>query len=75
MCFFFCLISAVPYFVLALEDQFADSGAELHWRCEAGGQPEPTYYWLKNGVVRLFSLNAATLAVLVPTSSYMYIYS
>ena len=65
MCFFFCLISAVPYFVLALEDQFADSGAELHWRCEAGGQPEPTYYWLKNGVVRLDV--AAALAVFANT--------
>ena len=65
MCFFFCLISAVPYFVLALEDQFADSGAELHWRCEAGGQPEPTYYWLKNGVVRLNA--AAALVVFANT--------
>ena len=45
------LLLAVPYVILELEDQFADSGAELVWRCEAGGNPEPSYFWLKNGVV------------------------
>ena len=45
-----CLFLAVPYFILPLRNQYADSAGNLTWRCEASGEPAVTYSWLKNGV-------------------------
>ena len=38
---------AAPYFIYDLHDQHVDVGRRLTWRCEARGQPAPTYAWLK----------------------------
>lgn len=43
------VLQAVPYFTVGLKDQFIDAGTTLQWRCEAGGPPNPSYRWLKNG--------------------------
>lgn len=37
------LSSAVPYFIIPLEDQHVDKGSQLTWRCEAMGYPQPVY--------------------------------
>lgn len=55
---FNCFV-ARPYFTLELEDQYLDEGSELRWRCEAGGDPSPSYFWLKNGM----ELNNNTIPV------------
>uniref|UniRef100_A0A0B7B5Q8 Contactin n=1 Tax=Arion vulgaris TaxID=1028688 RepID=A0A0B7B5Q8_9EUPU len=43
-------LEAAPYFVSQLQDQHADIDSQLTWICNARGNPEPTYKWLKNGV-------------------------
>ncbi|XP_076456071.1 contactin-like [Babylonia areolata] len=42
-------LAARPYFVAPLRDQHADVGSQLTWRCDARGNPGPTYTWYKNG--------------------------
>ncbi|KAK7478536.1 hypothetical protein BaRGS_00030208 [Batillaria attramentaria] len=42
-------LAAHPYFVAPLQDQHADVGSQLTWRCDARGSPPPSYLWYKNG--------------------------
>ncbi|KAK7092363.1 contactin-3-like [Littorina saxatilis] len=44
-------LGAKPYFVAPLQDQHADVGSQLTWRCDARGNPSPTYSWFKNGEI------------------------
>ena len=39
----------MPYFSTPLQHQFIDEATTISWRCEAGGEPQPSYFWLKNG--------------------------
>ncbi|XP_059169995.1 contactin-like [Physella acuta] len=42
-------LGARPYFVSPLMNQHADIDSRLTWICNARGNPEPVYYWYKNG--------------------------
>lgn len=42
-------VNSQPRFLLPLEDQYADSGSDVEFLCEAYGSPAVQYRWLRNG--------------------------
>ncbi|XP_067907088.1 contactin-1-like [Heterodontus francisci] len=44
-------VHAHPYWIQAINDSVQDIGSDFTWHCEAGGKPQPTYKWFRNGEV------------------------
>ncbi|XP_072124061.1 contactin-1-like [Mobula birostris] len=44
-------VHAHPYWIRYINDTIEDIEGELIWPCEAGGKPQPTYRWFRNGEV------------------------
>ncbi|XP_069759212.1 contactin-1-like isoform X2 [Narcine bancroftii] len=44
-------VHAHPYWIHPINDTIEDIEGELIWPCEAGGKPQPTYRWFRNGEV------------------------
>ncbi|XP_067855986.1 contactin 1b [Heptranchias perlo] len=55
-------VHAHPYWIQAINDTIRDIGSELIWPCEAGGKPQPTYRWFRNGEGR-FRVNRGELRI------------
>ncbi|KAK6180834.1 hypothetical protein SNE40_008813 [Patella caerulea] len=41
-------VQAKPYFTQILKDEGVTEGSKVSWRCEAKGEPAPSYTWIKN---------------------------
>uniref|UniRef100_UPI00398F6463 contactin 1b n=1 Tax=Pristiophorus japonicus TaxID=55135 RepID=UPI00398F6463 len=42
-------VHAHPYWIQAINDTMQDIESDLIWPCEAGGKPQPSYRWFRNG--------------------------
>ncbi|XP_078424599.1 contactin 1b [Cetorhinus maximus] len=70
-------VHAHPYWIQPINDTMQDIGSDLTWHCEAGGKPQPTYRWFRNGEVvygARFRVNRGELRIsrLILQDSGMY---
>uniref|UniRef100_A0A7N6BD67 Contactin-5 n=1 Tax=Anabas testudineus TaxID=64144 RepID=A0A7N6BD67_ANATE len=52
-------VYTLPQWVRMINDTQMDSGEKLQWECKATGRPRPTYRWLRNVMMFLYSFLAS----------------